>query len=148
MEVDYSAEPVAIEVDETNCDQAAFPKLPIIATIAGQVLRLGHAEQCCLSAARCSFRAPNSLPVAVAVPCYSCLRQEWTKLGQSGMQHHASSISQLAIVMWHAGEAADQASRSSRHRAPNPHSPKSFSHRTCHRARMRESQRKGGALSP
>jgi len=41
MEVDYSAEPVAIEVDETNCDQAAFPKLPIIATIAGQDMTSG-----------------------------------------------------------------------------------------------------------
>jgi len=36
MEVDYSAEPVAIEVDATNCDSAAHPKLPIIATVAGQ----------------------------------------------------------------------------------------------------------------
>ena len=36
-EVDYSAEPVAIEVDETNCDNAAFKKLPIIGTVAGQV---------------------------------------------------------------------------------------------------------------
>ena len=44
MEVDYSAEPVAIEVDETNCDQAAFPKLPIIATIAGQVLGRPRAQ--------------------------------------------------------------------------------------------------------
>ena len=42
MEVDYSAEPVAIEVDETNCDQAAFPKLPIIATIAGQDILRGR----------------------------------------------------------------------------------------------------------
>jgi hypothetical protein len=41
MEVDYSAEPVAIEVDASNCDSTAFPKLPIIATIAGQDMTSG-----------------------------------------------------------------------------------------------------------
>merc|ERR1719183_19076 len=46
-EVDYSAEPVAIEVDETNCDNAAFKKLPIIGTVAGQdILNSGPNEGC------------------------------------------------------------------------------------------------------
>ena len=35
------AEPVALEVDATNCDSAAHPKLPVIATIAGQELESG-----------------------------------------------------------------------------------------------------------
>jgi len=38
-EVNYDAEPVALEVDMTNCESADIPLLPIIATVAGQDLR-------------------------------------------------------------------------------------------------------------
>ncbi|EKX33560.1 hypothetical protein GUITHDRAFT_147829 [Guillardia theta CCMP2712] len=38
-EVNYDAEPVALEVDMTNCESADIALLPIIATVAGQDLR-------------------------------------------------------------------------------------------------------------
>ena len=64
MEVNYDAEPVAIEVDMTNCDSTSYAKLPIIATVAGQVclthVMYAHApitDAWCRSVDTCAYAA-------------------------------------------------------------------------------------------